>query len=171
MDVLRGTDESVEVELNKVRHIILRIGTVLIAVCRAVYCLMFFIMSFILFDAVRSNIGALLRSHPLRWAVVLTYIVMISYSAVFAVAGWKVFRGKHTLKRWAVAANLILILTYVPAIVLGDWRAVLRSELGWWPMILVGVFGILIFSLPYREELRKSVGQVIQHGQGHGANL
>ncbi|MGA2277456.1 MAG: hypothetical protein ABSG00_07620, partial [Terracidiphilus sp.] len=71
------------------------------------------------------------------------------YFVVFGVAWWMLLRSKSALRLWAIAANLIFIFTYAPTLVAGDWRGVLRDEIEWWPVILVGIFGIIIFCIPY----------------------
>lgn len=68
-----------------------------------------------------------------------------------------IFRNKPALKKWAIAANLVLIFNYVPAIVTGNWKGVWKAEREWWPVILIGVFGIVIFSIPYDGWRHKSL--------------
>jgi phosphoglycerol transferase MdoB-like AlkP superfamily enzyme len=61
-----------------------------------------------------------------------------------------ILRAKPDLERWALAANLILILFFLPFGFLGwRWRVFLNNEHNWWPEILIGIFGIIVFSIPY----------------------
>lgn len=89
------------------------------------------------------------RSHSGdRWDV-FAWATMTIYSMVLGIAWWMILRGKSALKPWGIAANLILIFTYAPVLVTGNWRGFLESEHQWSPVILVGVFGVAIFSLPF----------------------
>ncbi|HEU5350669.1 MAG TPA: hypothetical protein VFU55_03670 [Terracidiphilus sp.] len=74
---------------------------------------------------------------------------MSVYSIVWGIAWWMILRGKSASKQWAIAANAVIIFNDVPAIVGGHWRAVWEAELGWWPFILFGIFGIIVYSIPY----------------------
>jgi hypothetical protein len=103
---------------------------------------------------------------------IYSYMIIAIYSIVFGIAWWMIFRGKPALKQWAIAANLIIIFTYVPALISWNWRGVLKDELQWWPAILLGIFGIIIFSIPYHGRRHKSqipvkcVSQVSSGGLG-----
>jgi hypothetical protein len=82
--------------------------------------------------------------------IIMNCVIMV-YSIVFDITWWMFVRGKPALKQWAIAENLICIFIFSPtAVVYWNWRGFLRAELGWWPVILIGVFGIIIFSIPYR---------------------
>ena len=100
------------------------------------------------------NIRHLVRARTDRGAIVTSALFTI-YSVAFGVAWWMILRGKPALKRWATAANLVLIFLYLP-VVFWDWRGVLKDELRWWPVVLIGIFGIVIFSIPYRGWQYKS---------------
>jgi hypothetical protein len=82
-------------------------------------------------------------------------MVIATYSIVLGIAWWMIFRGKPASKQWAIAANLIIIFTFVPALLTWNWQGVMKAELQWWPAILFGIFGIIIFSIPYRGRRHK----------------
>lgn len=95
-----------------------------------------------------ENIIGFARTHVLEIKI-YNNMVLVIYAIVIGIAWWMILRGKPALKQWAIAANLIFIFFYLPGLIYGDWRYVLRAELAWWPEILIGVFGIIVFSIPY----------------------
>jgi hypothetical protein len=158
-------------EENRMRRIILRIGALLLAICRTVYCWFFFVLSAFMFHTVYTNISRMVRLHSAEGVEIITWMIMAIYSTVWGIAWWMIIRGKQALKRWAIAASLILILfylpAYLPAVVSGNWRGVLKDELSWWPVIVIGIFGIIIFSIPYRGWRQRSAGDL---GLNRGAH-
>jgi hypothetical protein len=102
------------------------------------------------------NIPNLARTHLVDRGEIVTDITFTIYSIVFGIAWWMIVRGKPALRRWVIAANLILIFTFVPALLTKDWRGVLKLERDWWPVILIGIFGMIIFSIPYHGWRHKS---------------
>jgi hypothetical protein len=117
-----------------------RFGVLLQAICRTVYCWMLFLWSLGSVYGVSINIR--------NKGAIATSITLTIYSVIFGIAWWMIIRGKPTLKRWAIAANLIFIFFYFPA-VFWNWRSVLIDEFNSWPVIIIGIFGIIIFSIPY----------------------
>ena len=144
--------------MNRLRRFVTSFANLLLGVCRTIYCWMFLIWSIALFDVVftniRSSAGADLLVDGDRGDIVSNTTLAV-YSVVLAIAWWMVLSGKPALKQWAFAANLNLILNYFP-VVFWNWRGFLKAELDWWPVILVGFFGIIVFSLPYRGRRNKS---------------
>jgi len=130
------------------QRVMIWLGVLLLALCRTVYCWLFLFISCIGIYVSCTNILGAVRSHA-RWNVDYGYTIIALYSIVWGIAWWMIFRGKPALKRWAIAANLTFVFTYLPALATGTWRDVLKAELDWWPIILVGIFGIIIFSIPY----------------------
>jgi drug/metabolite transporter (DMT)-like permease len=99
----------------------------------------------------------MLQSHIAERGSIIGSVIMAMYSFVFVITWWMFVRGKPALKQWAIAANFICMLTYLPvAVVYWEWRRFLRDEHDWWPFILVGIFGIIIFSIPYHGGRHKS---------------
>jgi hypothetical protein len=134
-----------------------RLAVLLLAICRAVYCWVFFIMSLFMINYVYSNVRSMLQSHIATIGIILSIVMMAAYSIVFVITWWMFVRGKPALKQWAIAANLICILAYFPAaVVYWNWRGFLRAELGMRHVILIGIFGIIIFSIPYHGWRHKS---------------
>lgn len=125
-----------------------RPAVLLLAMCRTVYCWMFLVWSLSMIHVVYTNIRSLARTHLLDRGDTVTNLTFAIYSIVLSIAWWMIFRGNPGLKRWAIGANAILILNYFP-VVFWNWRGFLKAELDWWPVILVGIFGIIIFSIPY----------------------
>jgi len=125
-----------------------RVGVLLLATCRSVYCWMFLFWSLGSVDMAFINIRRVVRTHFVDKGAIGTSTIFPIYSVVFGIAWWMIVRGKPASKRWAVAANLILIFFYLPLVFWG-WRGVLEDELNWWPVILMGIFGIIIFGIPY----------------------
>lgn len=116
---------------------------------RGAYCWIFFVSALFGSNAVYTGIQGVMKSHSANIGDVVSNTSMAVYSIVWGVAWWMIFRKRPSAQRWAIAANLIIILTYLPGIVTGSWRRVWELERGWWPFILFGIFGILIFILPY----------------------
>jgi hypothetical protein len=129
-----------------------------VATCRTVYCWMFLFWSVIAIYVAYSDIQHSAQTHSVDRSVIFSSTIMAAYSLVLGIAWWMVFRGKAALKRWAIGANLIFILNYLPALVIGNWHGVLEAELEWWPVIFVGVLGIIVFSIPYHGLRKKAAG-------------
>ena len=127
----------------------MRLAALLVALCRTVYFWMFFVFSSQGLYVVYTHFSGMVRSHSAEKWEIFTWMTMAIYCMVLGIAWWMIVRGKRALKRWAIGANLILIFTWLPTIVSGNWRGFLDAERAWWPVILVGIFGIIIFSLPY----------------------
>jgi hypothetical protein len=125
-----------------------RLGVVLLAICRTAYCWLFLIWSLGSVYMVSINIRHLARTQLIDKGPIISSPTFAIYSVVFGMAWWMILRGKPELKRWAIAANLVLILFDFP-FVFWNWRAVLKFERDWWPEILIGIFGIIVFSIPY----------------------
>ncbi len=121
----------------------------LVAICRTIYCWMFLYWSVTATYVAYTNIHFSARTHSINKGVIFSSTVMALYSLILGIAWWEIFRGKPALKQWATAANLVFIFTYLPELAFGNWQAVLRDELNWWPVMLIGIFGIFIFSIPY----------------------
>jgi len=126
-----------------------RVGALLLALCRTVYCWMFLFWSLFGIGYVYTRIQHYVQTHMIEKEAIFTDSIMVVYFIVLGMAWWMIFRGKPAEKKWAIAANLVLIFTFVPAIVTGNWRGVLKDELGWWPVIVIGTLGIIVFSVPY----------------------
>lgn len=134
--------------MNRMQRTVIPLGMPLLALCRTVYCWMFLFWSLGSVDIVFINIRRMARTHLVDKGIIATSTIFPIYSVVFGIAWWMVLGGKPALRRWAIAANLILIFFYLP-LVFWDWRGVLNLELNWWAVILIGIFGIIIFSIPY----------------------
>ena len=132
-----------------VRMIMMRLAVLLLAICRTLYCWIFFIFSWPGIYVGYTNILRMVRLHRIETVGIYSNIIIAFYSIVFGIAGWMILRGKPASKQWAIAANLVIVFTFVPALVTGHWRDVLKLELQWWPAILFGMFGIIIFNIPY----------------------
>jgi hypothetical protein len=132
-----------------------QLGVLLLAICRTVYCWLFLLWSVGSVYMVSINILRLARMHSADKGAIVSSTLFTIYFVVFGIAWWMVLRGKPVLKRWAITANLILIFFYVPLIFWG-WRGVLTDELRWWPIVLIGIFGIIIFSIPYGGQKNRS---------------
>jgi hypothetical protein len=143
-----------ELEVIRVQEIAIRFGVLLLAVCRTAYCWLFFAWSLGSAYMFSVTIRRTMRAHSASSGDIAMYTIFALYSVVFGIAWWMIFRGKPTLKGWAIAANLILVFFFLPTVFWG-WRGVLASELGWGPEILVGICGIVIFSIPYHGWRRK----------------
>ncbi|HEU5352039.1 MAG TPA: hypothetical protein VFU55_10620 [Terracidiphilus sp.] len=115
---------------------------------------MFLIVSGFGFHVVYKNSRSLMQSYSIN-----SYLVNLGdatsiasnavYSIVWLMAWWMFVRKKPAAGRWAIAANLILMFPYLPGIFGGNWRGVLKLEIDWLPFILIGIFGVIIFSIPY----------------------
>jgi hypothetical protein len=92
----------------------------------------------------------MVQVHAVKKGVIIGSAITVAYALVFDIAWWMFVRRKPALKKWAIAANAICILIYFPpAIIYWNWRGFLAGELELWPVILIGVFGIIIFNIPY----------------------
>ena len=138
-----------------------RLGVLLLAICRTVYCWMFLIWSLGSVYVVSIGIRHLGPTRLFDKGAIATSTIFTIYSVVFGIAWWMIVRGKPALKRWAIAANLIYIFFYFP-VVFWDWRGVLKNELNSWPVVLIGIFGIIIFSIPYHGWRRDHLDEVVR---------
>jgi hypothetical protein len=120
-----------------------------VAICRTLYCWFFLFWSAITIYAVCSNTLLLIRSHAVEIGDIVSNMSIAAYAVVFCIAWWAIFEDRPASKRWAIAANLVLVFTYVPGLMTGNWRGVLEAEIAWWPVTLIGIFGIIIFSIPF----------------------
>ena len=116
-----------------------RIGVLLLAASRALYCWMFLILSLFGVESI----------YHMRSRLRAPALLLVAYYVVFGIAWWMIFRRKPALKKWAIAANSILIFFWWPPLLDWNWRLFLENERRWWPVILIGTFGIIIFSIPY----------------------
>ena len=139
-----------EFEMSMMGGIMKRLGVLLLSICRTVYCWMFFIMSFFIIHSAYTSIRSALQSHINERGSIIGSMIMAVYASVFDITWWMFVRGKPALKQWAIAANLICVLTYFPAaVVYWNWRGFLRAENHLPHVISIGIFGIIIFSIPY----------------------
>jgi hypothetical protein len=123
---------------------------------------MFFVMSLFMVHFVYASIRSMLQSHIAERGSIIGSVIMAVYSIVFDITWWMSVRDKPALKQWAIAANLICILTYFPAAVIyWNWRGFLRDELSLWAVILIGICGIIIFSIPYHGWRRDQLDEVV----------
>jgi hypothetical protein len=138
---------------NMARGIMAQYATRLLAICRTAYCCGFFTASgFGIYASCLAIAGKVLsHSQEPIWGNAIIGL----YAAVWGIAWWMIFRERPQSKRWAIVANLIIIFNYLPAMVTGQWRAFFKAELQWWPFILLGIFGIIIFSIPYHGSRNK----------------
>ena len=135
--------------MNMMQRITARVEVLLLAMCRTVYCWIFFISSLFMSHTVYLEILKMARLHIVERGSIVGVTSNAVYSIIWGIAWWMIFRGKPTSRHWATAANLVIIFTFVPALVSWNWRIFLILELGSWPTILFGIFGIIIFSIPY----------------------
>jgi hypothetical protein len=133
-----------------------RIGLKLLAVCRIVYCWIFFLSACM---AIISFYYAVPKStRSIGGVDIYISFVFAAYSVICFIAWWKVLRDRPTSRGWAIAANLTYIFQYAPGVIVqGDWRDFLNAERDWWPVVLLGIFGIVVFSLPYHGWRKRSL--------------
>jgi len=143
-------ETSQKPEADKSRSVAARFESELLPTCRTLYCSMFFFMSLLMIYNVYTNIQDIVRSHTSVNGNLIAILTMGAYALVFDIVWWMSFRNKAMLKSWAIAANLILIFAWAPVLAAGSWRSFLRAESDWWPVIAIGIIGIIIFSIPYR---------------------
>lgn len=134
----------------------------LLAICRTVYSCIFFLWTCSSIYVVCSNIRSLVRTHSIERGDIIGNATIATYSVVMGVAWWMIVRGRAASKQWAIAANLTFIFTWLPALLFGKWRAFLGAERNWWPFIVFGIFGIIIFSIPYHGWRHKSQAPMIE---------
>jgi hypothetical protein len=60
-----------------------RLGLLLLAICRTLYCWMFFIMSWFMIHTVYSNIRSMLQSHVNERGTIIGSVIMATYAIVF----------------------------------------------------------------------------------------
>ena len=75
-----------------------RLGVLLLAIGRSVYCWMFFIMSFFIIHFVYASIRSMLQSHMAEKQSIISSVIMAMYSMVFDITWWMFVRGKPGLK-------------------------------------------------------------------------
>lgn len=142
--------------MNRMQRIVPRLGILLLAIFRTLYCWVFFLWTCFAIQRVYLNIRSLARTQLVDRGDIISNMTIAIYSIVLGIAWWMILRSKPASKRWAVAANLTLIFTYFPALLVGNWQGFLEGERDWWPVILIGIFGIIIFSIPYHGWQPKS---------------
>jgi hypothetical protein len=103
-----------------------------------------------------ANIVNIARAHSADKGDVISNTIIGIYAIVWGIAWWMIFRGKSAAKKWAIVANIVIIFNYLPVLPFAGWQNFLRAEIAWWPFALFGVFGIIIFSIPYRGWRHKS---------------
>jgi len=132
-----------------------RLGVILLAICRTVYCWFFLYCSLILIYSVYTNLRGLTgeRSEAVFTIVNIEFAV---FSLVLGTAWWMIFRKKPDSKLWAIAASLAFVFTHADALIVGNWRGFLNLELKYWPLRLIGITGIIVFSIPYHGWRRRS---------------
>lgn len=127
----------------------MRFAVLLLAICRTVYCWYFFLTLssgiYLFYLVIQKSV----RTHSVPEGVISGTTGVAIYSLVSGIAWWTIFRGKPASKHWAIAANLIIAFTWFPLLAFESWPALLKDELARWPAILFGIFGIIVFSLPY----------------------
>jgi len=136
--------------LNRARRIIKWLGALLLTICRTCYSIMCIIWTLVMFiAAVTMRIPGMTRSN-IEIRVILWCIIFVIYSIISAIAWWMLYRGKAKTKQWAIVANGIIILSELTILVFQSRPNILSYELVW-PIILPGIFGTIIFCIPYRE--------------------
>ena len=128
-------------------------AVLLLVIFRNVYCWLLFSFSFTGSWMVCASILRMMRSHT-RGDIYNNTILAIS-SIVWGIAWWMILRGKPTSNKWAIAANVFVILNYLPELAFWILRGFLKSGSDWRP-ISIGIFGIIIFSIPYHGRRHKS---------------
>jgi|SRR5580658_4749845 hypothetical protein len=134
--------------MNSIQRILTQVGALMLAVGRTIYCWLFFLWSVGSIYMVSINIRRVVRTHVADKGAIVSSILFTIYSVVFGIAWWMILRRKPALKRWAIMADLVLIFFYVPLAFFGG-QGVVKDELDWWPIILIGIFGIIIFSISH----------------------
>ena len=140
-----------------IRGLMSRCAVLLVGACRMLYCWMFLCWSLTSLYVSYTRFQHSLQTSSLDRGAIFSNTVLGIYAIVLGVAWYTIFKGSRSLKRWAIAACFVFIFTYVPGLVSGDWRGVVKDELAWWPVILIGTFGIIVFSVPYHGWRRKSL--------------
>jgi len=132
------------------QRFMIRLGVLMQAIGRTVYCWIFLIMSLSFIHAVYINILRIARTHIVDRGDIVSNMTLFVYSVVLCIAWWMILTDEPALKKFAIAANMIFIFTYIPALLVSwKWQVVMKEELGWWPVVIFGIFGIIIFSIPY----------------------
>lgn len=126
-----------------------RIGVLLLSACRTLYCWMFLLWSLFGVHWVYTRIQDFARTHLIEKGEIRSVSLLSAYYLVFGMAWWMILRRKPALTKWAITANLILIFFWWPPLLTGNWRLFWENERRWWPVILIGTLGIIIFSIPY----------------------
>jgi hypothetical protein len=74
-------------------------------------------------------------------------------SLVFARAWWTIFKRRDSGKVWGIVASLLSLLAVLPMLHFGVavfWKAFLGF---YWPSTVVGIVGLIVFSLQRRQHL------------------
>jgi hypothetical protein len=122
---------------------------------------MFFLWAFCLIWAMFAEFLRMARIHSFEEAEAFVCIFFGIYSIVFAFAWWTIFVNKPASKRWAIAANLIFAIPPVPELIAASWHwrvwhGFVESERYWWVATLIGLVGIITFSIPYHGQRREA---------------
>lgn len=137
------------------RRILLRLGLLLLIICRGIYCFIFFTFASCGVFVVSAEFLKMARTHSFDGSDVFAWTLMGIYTIVLGIAWWTIFRDKPVSKQWAIAANLIAVNPHVPALLISwrwqFWQNFLQTERDWWPITVFGVVGVIIFSLPYHH--------------------
>lgn len=131
------------------RRFLATLGVISLATCRAVYCLMFIFLSLEIAYAVYTRMRDSIRAHQVSTGAILSNTVLSVYAVVFGIACWMIARSRPASKQWAIAASTILIFSFFP-VAFWSWPGFLELEFDLWPLMLLGIFGIFVFSLPYQ---------------------
>ena len=136
--------------MNGIQRVITRFALLILALFRMIYCWLFLYMSYHAIRVVYENIHSLMQTHVVVLGDIVSNVSMAVFSIICGVAWWVILRKRPWGNRWAVAANLTVCVPYLGLIITGKWRVFFEAELGWWPFILFGIFGVVVFSIPYR---------------------
>lgn len=136
------------------RRILTRLAVLLLTVCRGAYCCLFFFFAFSWAVAISSSILRMVRTHSFDGAGSFILAFFFAYSIVCAFAWWTIFTNKPSSRRWAIAGNVLFAIPPDPSLILlvwhrQGWHSLVESERSWWVATLVGIFGMIVFSIPY----------------------
>ena len=110
---------------------------------------MFFSLALFGVHWVYARVRDFAQTHLIEKLEIRAVLLLGAYFLVFGMAWWMIFRRKPALTKWAITANSILIFFWWPPLLTWNWRLFWENERRWWPVILIGTFGIMIFSIPY----------------------
>jgi hypothetical protein len=103
-----------------------------------------------------TNIREILQKHSVGKGDIVSNAILATYAVIFGIAWWMILRHRSALKGWAIAGNSVIVFVFVPILVLGGWRSFWEEERYWFPAIVVGLLGTIIFSIPYHGWRYKS---------------